>query len=522
MDMKRINYIVTLVSSALLLVSCDGFLDTMPDNRAEVNSAAKITSLLTSAYATSSYMLMTELSSDNAMDNGAQYTTYNEEQEDSYHWKDITTTGNDAPKSVWDANYGAVAAANQALQAIEDLGNPTNLNAQKGEALLCRAYAQFTLANVFCLPFNPETADKDLGIPYSDKPETQVSVKYQRGTMAELYKKISADIEAGLPLINDEIYTVPKYHFNKKAAYAFAARFNLFYLKFDKTIQYANVVLGDNPRPQLRDWAANAVSASDWTLRTNAYIAASSPANLLIQTATSSWPYVYGPYSIGKRYGNAKAIFTTESVRVPGIWGAYTNLNPANSVWGSDQKLAISKMQAYFEYTDKVAGIGLLHSVLAPFTTDETLLCRAEAYVLQAVPDYSKAVADINLWLSSHCVATGAAKTKDDIVNFYNALPYMPLQITSNTDRKVKKMLHPRGFTVAAGDQENMIQCILHLRRVETMHEGLRWFDIKRYGIEIAHNRDGLTDDLLKVDDPRRAIQLPQDVINAGLTANPR
>lgn len=67
-----------------------------------------------------------------------------------------------------------------------------------------------------------------------------------------------------------------------------------------------------------------------------------------------------------------------------------------------------------------------------------------------------------------------------------------------------------------------MIQCILHLRRIETIHEGLRWQDIKRYGIEIAHNRDGLTYDVLTVDDPRRAMQLPQDVISAGLKANPR
>jgi hypothetical protein len=62
----------------------------------------------------------------------------------------------------------------------------------------------------------------------------------------------------------------------------------------------------------------------------------------------------------------------------------------------------------------------------------------------------------------------------------------------------------------------------LHLRRIETVHEGLRWQDIKRYGIEIAHNRANTTADILRVDDPRRAFQLPQDVINAGLPANPR
>ena len=38
-----------------------------------------------------------------------------------------------------------------------------------------------------------------------------------------------------------------------------------------------------------------------------------------------------------------------------------------------------------------------------------------------------------------------------------------------------------------------------------------------------AHaNREGLENDVLTLDDPRRAIQLPQDVISAGLEANPR
>lgn len=43
----------------------------------------------------------------------------------------------------------------------------------------------------------------------------------------------------------------------------------------------------------------------------------------------------------------------------------------------------------------------------------------------------------------------------------------------------------------------------------------MRWFDLKRYGIEFAHNRDGNSDIVLKKDDPRRAFQLPQDVISA-------
>ncbi len=93
------------------------------------------------------------------------------------------------------------------------------------------------------------------------------------------------------------------------------------------------------------------------------------------------------------------------------------------------------------------------------------------------------------------------------------------------TDPTPKKALHP-DFAVEPGTQENLIHAILHVRRVLTLHEGIRWFDVKRYGLEIyrrvVYNNQITVYDELKVDDPRRAIQLPQSVITAGIEANPR
>lgn len=515
--MKHYILYITALCSVFIWTSCDGFLDTMPDNRAEIDTESKVTSLLVSAYPSKSDFVMTEMSTDNAMDNGSRFTYEAIEHEEAYLWKDITVTANDSPKSLWDACYSAIAAANQALDAIDKMGNTANLQAQRGEALLCRAYGHFALANVFCLPYNPETADKDMGIPYSMAPETQVSPTYTRGTMKELYTKISADIEEGLPLINDELYSVPKYHFNKKAAYAFATRFNLYYHQYDKVIAYADVVLGATPEQVLRNWASIFSSASNWAARVDMYISASEPANLLLIPVYSSWGYWVGPYNLGKRYGHARSIFTTESVRTAGAWGtSWSSLYPARSVWGFDEKLVVTKIGGYFQYTDKVNGIGYRRNVNVIFSTDEALLCRAEAHALKGNLD--KAVEDINLWLASHTIGK-IQKTKEQLIQIYDAMAYMPIDNSTHTP---KKKLNPRGFTVAAGDQENIIQCILHLRRVETVHEGLRWQDIKRYGIEISHNREGLANDVLSVDDPRRAIQLPQDVITAGLPANPR
>lgn len=492
----------------------------MPDNRAELNSKEKITALLVSAYPTSSSYMIEEMSSDNATDNGDKNSYEKKTQEEAYLWEPVYTTGGDDVKGIWDSCYGAISAANHALQAIEDLGDPEELSAQKGEALICRAYAHFKLATLFCQAYDPATADKCLGVPYALEPETALNPKYTRGTLAELFKNIDADIEAGLPLIDDNSYTVPRYHFNRKAAYAFATRFNLYYHQLDKVIKYATEVVGNNPSTVLRNWQAIGSSASNWSVRVDMYIAASEQANLLMTTVYSSWGYWGGPYSLGTRYGHSYDITMNESLRAAGPWGSYSTLYPARNMWGlNPQKLCTTKIGGYFQYTDKVQGIGYRMNVNVQFTTDEALLCRAEAYM--RLKDYDKAVADINAWMYTH-TTNHKQFTKDQLVTWYNKVACMPLDPQKASERTVKKAINPVGFTIEEGEQEQLAHCILHLRRIEGLHEGLRWHDIKRYGIEIGHPRDKQTTDILTKDDPRRALQLPDDVIQAGLEANPR
>ena len=159
---------LTLLAASLGLSSCDSFLDELPDNRMELKSAQDITDLLVSAYPSVNPAFLLERYSDNSdqfdvtgWNDGDQF------QEEAYNWKDITDIStSEAPQELWQNYYLKVATANQALQTIEKQGNPSSLNAQRGEALLCRAYSEFMLANVFCNAYGPSTADKELGVPY--------------------------------------------------------------------------------------------------------------------------------------------------------------------------------------------------------------------------------------------------------------------------------------------------------------------------------------------------------------------
>lgn len=508
--MKNRNKYLTLTGAvAVLLItsSCNGFLDKMPDNRTELDNGEKVSQLLVSAYPSATYVQMTELMSDNVADNGPLYIAFNKSVEESYKWQDFTDNQQDTPQYLWNEYYIAVSAANHALEYLDMPGNADDYSAQKGEALICRAYSHFILVNVFCKVFNPQTADTDLGIPYVEKPEKVVSGQYERGTVADVYEKMNRDIEEALPLIDDTKYksAVIKYHFNQKAAYAFAARFNLYYGNFDRAVDYATRAIGSNPQKVLRDLSQyQSIAASkDCGI---AYVKAELPCNLLLMPATSMWNYNHWR-STYCRYGmnNAKLY---ETYWQEGPWINPESLCQANKIFGDDQLSFYPKLYGFVEYTDVISGTGYLNIVNTVFTTDETLLCRAEAYVRKN--DYVNAARDLIYWYNSHTTRGTKELTETGINSYYG-----------EADRKLRPELYPV-FPIENGKQLNFMYCVLQFRRIETAHEGLRWFDIKRFGIEIKHNIAGQQDDILTKDDPRRLIQLPADVIGAGMQPNIR
>lgn len=526
-------FICGLVSGgiAATLSSCDDYLDVLPDNRAELDSDTKITELLVNAYPLTNYFLVAEMFSDNTdhCTGSSSYTAFNNSgttlHEEAANWKDITDKYQDSPSALWEHCYRSIAAANNVLIAIDEMGNPQRLSAQRGEALLCRAYCHFLLGNIFCLPYSTRTSQQAMGVPYMRTTESEVAPVYSRGTMEELYRSIAADIEEGLPLIDDNLYTVPKYHFNLRAAYAFAARFYLYYMhddlsNLDKCIDYSSRVLTSQPAEMMRDWQTLgniALGSASY----NAFIDASQKANLLIVTTNSYWEWVYGPTAVGKGYCHNTKIASTETLQSTGFWGSQNTYFKAGQMQGSPKSYML-KMGQYVEYTDVVNGIGSPRMIVPAFTTDALVLDRAEAYALKG--DYAHAYADLTTWMNAFTANQGIVDAA-----MLNAAYGPQKAYYTPTSPTPKKHLQP-DFTVTPGEQENLIHAVLHARRVTTLHEGLRWQDVKRYGIEIyRRNVDGTLGDgnitvydTMTKDDPRRAIQLPPYVITAGITANPR
>ena len=197
--------------------------------------------------------------SDNVTDRGNTLDPYvqpdwNRANRQAFYWEDIDMTYQDSPNYFWMASYQAIAAANHALEAIAELeAKGVDCSAQKGEALLCRAYNHFMLVNVFAQHYSPAFAATDMGVAYVTEPEKEVFGHYERVSVKETYDKIRKDLEEGLPLISNKAYgDTPKYHFTREAAQAFACRFYLYVGEWQKAIDAADEALGDNPT--LRNW----------------------------------------------------------------------------------------------------------------------------------------------------------------------------------------------------------------------------------------------------------------------------
>ena len=534
MKIKNIIYKGSLMlASVAILASCADQLDTLPDNRTTLDTPKKIAGLLVTAYPDRTPTLFNEWMSDNTDYMGAQNSQGNRGGDQYFFWQEQTEGGNDSPEQVWMLYYEGVYKANEALAAIEDQGGPKNdiLRNSKGEALLIRAYDHFILANEFCRPYNGKTSTKDAGLYYATgiADFSAAAEQSYRGTVADVYAKIAADIEAGIPLLNDT-YEVPKYHFNKQAAYAFATRFYLYYEKWEKAKEYADKLLGSNPAASLRDYRAlqaMPLSKSEQAVKiAEAYCSASADCNLLVQTSISSAGMALAPWLTSKRYTLTNYLSETELFQSNNIWGTSSNLiwKPFTVNSGESNFALLMKLPREFEIRNTTTGSGYLRTLNVDFTMDEALLNRAEAEIMLGQND--AACADMTIWMKNF-FNTNVTLTPTSVQTFFKAVPYAYADAARMVP-SFKKHISPRFTIDAEGSvQESLLQCLLNFRRIETVHQGMRWMDIRRYNIEIprrligANGKPSQNLDWLEKDDPRQVVQIPQSIREAGVAGNP-
>lgn len=500
--MKNIKIALSLLM-LICISSCDDFLSEVPDNRLQIDTPEKISELLADAYPDGSYISITESMTDNVSDNKTSLVNINNEQ--SFNWElQDDQTSRDTQGFYWNAAYKAIATANKALAAIKELGDTADLNPQKGEALLARAYAHFMLVSIWSNRFNPATADTDLGIPYVTEPEEVLIKNYKRNSVKEVFDLVESDIKEGLKYVTNDYRTeYLKYHFNKEAAKAFAARFYTIKGDWLKVLEYTDG-LGNKPVGKLRDWAA--YNSYDFPNKPIEYAKNTQVTNLLVGFPSS----ICGRATTLNRFAFTRAKERDE------ILGSETNI--FNKDWlidiviqgASGANVAVYKFDEYFKYTNLTAQIGLPYTGVVLFSNDEMFLNRIEAHVMTNQLDIATAELEYFLGTRTDGYTSTDVLTKAKI---YAKYPVVDNEYTP--------------FYSLTTEQASFIKAITEARRREFLHEGQRWFDIKRFNLVVEHdtyNAQGQISkkNILVKDDKRRAVQIPLNASNNGIEKNPR
>jgi starch-binding outer membrane protein, SusD/RagB family len=481
--MKNLVRFYIPLATLLLLNSCNKFLEEKPDNRVDLDTPEKCAQLLTNAYSQASYNF-TEWMGDNVSYTAG--TTKLPEHNQLYEWEDVTSVNQDTPAFFWSATYEAIAHANEVLAIIDDLeGDEALKKAVKAEALLCRAYGHFMLVNIFAEHYDEDRADRKDGVPYVEEPETEFIKTYTRNSIEEVYDKVERDMLDGIELVDASFYANSgKYHFTKPAALAFASRFYLFKGDYDKCIEYSSDMLGSDPDLYVKDLKtllAEYIESQDF-LRT--YTSPTDPSNLLlIRNVTNAHVNVGFWPSPGLAQSIFDSPFPSEDYRLSERYPIFVR---GSDNWG------FGKYEFLFERSSLTSNVGLNYTIDPVFRGEEVILNRAEAYVMDN--NVNAALADLQVLINKRYI-----------------------------DKPTIGLTTLKNYYGTANNQEAVLNFIIDERRKEFIHEGLRWFDIKRFELQVQHVTAEGNVITLDRDDDRKILQIPQAAIDVGgLDPNPR
>lgn len=369
----------------------------------------------------------------------------------------------------WLQGYQVVYNANLVLSTLEKLpSTDPNYKMIRGSALFFRAFAYYHLAQLFCKPYDVETAGTDLGIPLRLTPNIQE--QSSRGTVQQVYNRITTDLIESISLLPLEV--LKKSRPSKAAAYGALARTYLAMEDYANAGKMADECL--KLQPTLIDYNATSSTPTATTVSTSATGPSFQRFNVevIFQAVTVYGtlapgiaqidPTLYDSYTANDR---RKAVFFGEGME---WWGA------PNGIIG---------FRGNYDGTESPA-------LFMGLATNEMYLIRAECFARTG--QTSLAMADLNTLMA--------------------------------------KRLVPPYVNRTASSANNALVQILTERRKELVFRTLRWTDLRRlnkdpqFAVTLRRNMNTIPYTPLQPNDLRYTFLIPtREVIDlTGMEQNPR
>ncbi|WP_421149789.1 RagB/SusD family nutrient uptake outer membrane protein [Seonamhaeicola sp. NFXS20] len=243
--MRKYKFIKYIILTGYLILSLSGCEKDWLDEKSDINMVVPETikdfqALLDNVYEVNrNYSFFGNVATDNYFVEDDDLGALFEYERNMYSW-DKEIVWSNGVSNEWNYPYEVVGYANQVLEGLDNIDTKEiGYNNLKGQAYFYRAFAYFNLSQVFCKPYDKNTAVSDLGLPI--RLSADVNEIKKRSSLEALYLQIISDATKSLELLDQ----TPKYiqRPSKVAANALLARVYLMMDDFEKALLFADEVL---------------------------------------------------------------------------------------------------------------------------------------------------------------------------------------------------------------------------------------------------------------------------------------
>lgn len=232
-----------LFVSLMMMQGCTDFLDEKSDSQLAIPTTVADFQALLDNYANMNgeFASAGAISSDDYYLTDAQFNAIPfEENKRLYTWMPDRVAKASSLGNEWQSCYRAIYICNMVLYNLDQLKlKGTDADGVRGQALALRAARYLDAAQVWCLAYDPNTADHTLGLPIRLDPD--MDIPSVRATLKETYEQIVNDFQAAVPLLPE--HQVSRSRMSRDAAYGFLARTFLYMGEYENALIQATNAL---------------------------------------------------------------------------------------------------------------------------------------------------------------------------------------------------------------------------------------------------------------------------------------
>ncbi len=253
----KIKNIIAFLLSAVMMCSCNDFLDITPTGKVIAKTGKEYRALLTYEYKNFpedrglASLRSDEMSLTSSTTSSDDYNSYF----DIWAWNDMSRQSTTSSFG-WRRYYHAIYIANYIIEHQGEITESTqsDIDQMVGEAYMMRAYCHFLLANLYAQPYTHCTPEQTRGIPLSLKADVNEVLK--SSSLEAVYSQVIADITEAKRHLNVETWDEGyNYRFSKVAADALLARVYIYKGDWQNALTAAKTVIEEHG--ELEDMTQN-------------------------------------------------------------------------------------------------------------------------------------------------------------------------------------------------------------------------------------------------------------------------